>query len=116
MGARFGAQASTLLVVLLDVSLLVPGFQAVIFLLRTLDSTSRAAGMHTTLEKARNNVWLTNSPAAVEQPSKQGVEALRGTENQVVATLHLIQIPGITVAILTHGCGEQGDATVDPAL
>jgi hypothetical protein len=64
--ARFRAQSRVLFVVLLDVRLLVPGLQTVVFLLGALHAAAGTAGLEASLEKSGNDVGLTDSASGIE--------------------------------------------------
>ena len=116
MRARFRPQSGALLVVLLDVGFLVPSFQAVVFLLGALQAASRAAGLQPTLEKPGDNVGLADGASQIQQPTKKRVQALNGTENQIMAALDLIQIPRIAIIVFAYFAGEQRDEAINPAV
>src|SRR6476661_1277863 len=116
MGARFCAQAGALLVVLLDVGLRVPGFQTIVLLRGAVHATAGAIRVKTTLKQTGDDVGLANGPADIQESSKQSVQAIARTKDQVVAALYLIQIPRITEALFARRRREEGNALVDPAF
>jgi hypothetical protein len=66
MRAGLGAEANPLLVVLLDIGLLVPHLQALIFLSRAVDATAGATGVRLTLEETADHMQLANDASAVQ--------------------------------------------------
>jgi hypothetical protein len=69
MSAGFRAQAGALLVVLLDVGLLVPGFQTVVFLRGAVHAAAGAIRVKATLKQAGDDVRLADGPADIQRTS-----------------------------------------------
>src|SRR5262249_9049960 len=116
VSASLRAEASSLLVVLFDVGLLVPRLETVVLLGRSGEPATRATGVKAALEETADDLRLTERPTPSQQASEEGIETFGRSEDQVMTSLDLIEIPLVSEPLAAGLGSEHGDAAVDPTM
>src|SRR5262249_17983920 len=106
----------SLFVILFDIGLLMPCFQTVILLGRSVEAAARATGVNAALEEAADDVRLADGPAPIQPATAQGIEPPGPSKDQIMASLDLVEIPLVSEHLAANLGRNQRDAAVDPTI